>query len=49
MATLMIPPGESKAPARRALDVSRYIAEEMDRLFNEFGVRSHWPLRRWRP
>ena len=44
MATLMIPPGESKAPARRALDVSRYIAEEMDRLFNEFGVRNHWPF-----
>jgi HSP20 family protein len=44
MATLMIPAGESKAPARRALDVSRYVAEEMDRLFNEFGVRSHWPF-----
>jgi len=44
MATLMIPPAESKAPARRALDVSRYVAEEMDRLFNEFGVRNHWPF-----
>jgi len=44
MATLMMPPAESKAPARRALDVSRYVAEEMDRLFNEFGVRNHWPF-----
>ena len=44
MATLSIPPPESKAPTRRALDVSRYVAEEMDRLFNEFGVRNHWPF-----
>jgi HSP20 family protein len=45
MALLMAPPVESRVPtARRAFDVSRYVAEEMDRLFNEFGVRTHWPF-----
>ena len=43
MATLMNPV-EKKLPLRRSFDVSRYVAEEMDRLFNEFGVRSHWPF-----
>ena len=45
MANLLTAPPEPKVPlARRPFDVSRYVAEEMDRLCNEFGVRSHWPF-----
>jgi len=45
MATMLAPPAETKpSPPRRPFDVSRYVAQEMDRLFNEFGVRTHWPF-----
>lgn len=45
MATLLAPPAETRtSPPRRPFDVSRYVAQEMDRLFNEFGVRPHWPF-----
>jgi HSP20 family protein len=45
VASLMTAPVEPKnAAARRPFDVSRYMAQEMDRLFNDFGVRTYWPF-----
>jgi HSP20 family protein len=46
MTTALLAPGiEKKTPApRRAMDVSRYLEEEVDRVLNDFGLRTQWPF-----
>ena len=44
MPTLMAPVEPTTPVARRTFDVPRYMVEEIDRLFNEFGLRDRWPF-----